>query len=203
MKPPRSAPPAGVDLHLLPDWEPRFAGLVATVRGGLVGGIEAGVSGRQTFTKAIVVIAVEAEPGRRLGRVRLARVIDMKATSLLPFVRANVERGSVVHTDGWGAYKGLPLLGYTHTVTNIAASGVPAHVEMPAVHLVASHLDRWWLGTHHGAIRRRFLDFYLDEFVFRFNRRSSKARGLLFYRLLQQAVATEPVPYASLVGGRP
>ena len=83
----------------------------------------------------------------------------------------------------------------------ISASGDPAHIVMPRVHRVAALLDRWWLGIHHGAIDADHLDYYLDEFTFRFNRRRSQARGLLFFRLLQQAVQHEPVPYKGLVGG--
>ena len=78
---------------------------------------------------------------------------------------------------------------------------MPAHVNMPGVHRVASLLKRWLLGTHQGAVSNKHLDYYLDEFTFRFNRRSSNARGLLFYRLLQQAVLTDPVYYHQLVGG--
>ena len=94
-------------------------------------------------------------------------------------------------------------VGFEHQPKNISASGDPAHIVMPQVHRVAGLLDRWWLGIHHGAISASQLDYYLDEFTFRFNRRRSKARGLLFYRLLQQAVQLEPVPYKKLVGGRP
>ncbi len=91
--------------------------------------------------------------------------------------------------------------GFKHIATNIAESGDPAHVVMPRVHIVASLLDRWWLGIHQGAIRPVQLEYYLDEFTFRFNRRKSKARGLLFYRLMQQAVSCEPVPRRMIVGG--
>jgi len=71
------------------------------------------------------------------------------------------------------------------------------------VHLVASLLKRWLLGTHQGAVSFAHLDYYLDEFTFRFNRRTSRSRGQLFYRLLQQAVTVEPSPYKAIVGGRP
>jgi hypothetical protein len=92
-------------------------------------------------------------------------------------------------------------MGYKHNVTNISASGDPAHIAMPCVHRVASLFDRWWLGIHQGAVRPAHLDYYLDEFTFRFNRRSSKARGLLFYRLMQQAIDCDPVPRGAIVGG--
>ncbi|MDW7771695.1 MAG: transposase, partial [Desulfobulbaceae bacterium] len=104
-------------------------------------------------------------------------------------------------TDGWRGYNGVRELGFKHIVTNIAASGDPAHVNMPRVHRVASLFGRWWLGTHQGAIRPVQLAYYLDEFTFRFNRRNSKKRGLLFYRLMQHAVACDPVPHSEIVGG--
>ena len=166
-----------------------------------VGGVEHGTVGRRAKKKALVAIAAEVR-GRATGRVRMARVLDASGDSLLPFVQAAVTKGSVVRTDAWSGYRGLGDLGYDHRPRSIAASGEPAHVAMPRVHLVASLLDRWWLGTHQGAILPKHLDYYLDEFTFRFNRRRSKARGLLFYRLLQQAATIDPVPYRSIVGGR-
>jgi len=166
------------------------------------GGKEPGVAGRQTAKKALVAIAAEVQ-GPGMGRIRMARVPDASGASVLPFVQATVAEGAVVRTDGWQAYNGLAQLGYAHRPKKISASGDPAHVVMPRVHRVAALLARWWLGTHQGAIRPRHLDYYLDEFTFRFNRRRSRARGLLFYRLLQQALEVDPVPYKRLVGGKP
>jgi len=166
-----------------------------------VGGEEEGVYGRQTHKKAIVVIAVEVHFPKGFGRVRMQRIPDASAASLTPFVRDAVEPGSTVHTDGWKGYDSLPKHGYTHERTVLSDSGDPAHVSMPAVHRVSSLLKRWLLGTHQGAVSNRHLDYYLDEYTFRFNRRTSKARGLLFYRLIQQAVQVAPVPYNQLVGG--
>ena len=114
-----------------------------------------------------------------------------------------VEPGAVVRTDGWGGYNALPDHGYTRKKTVISASGDPAHVSMPAVHRVASLLKRWLLGTHQGSVHREHLDAYLDEFTFRFNRRTSRRRGLLFHRLMEQAVVTVPAPYRALTGGSP
>ena len=166
-----------------------------------VGGRETGVVGRQTKTKSIVAIAAEVR-GRGTGRIRMSRVEDVAARSLIPFVQTTVAPGATVRTDGWSAYSGLANQGYDHQPRSISASGDPAHIVMPRVHRVAALLDRWWLGIHHGAIDADHLDYYLDEFTFRFNRRRSQARGLLFFRLLQQAVQHEPVPYKGLVGGR-
>ena len=163
-----------------------------------VGGQESDVHGRETRMKSIVVVAAQEE-GNGTGRVRLRRLPDVSSSSLLPFVRDAVEPGSTVHTDGWVGYNGLTASGYKHRVTNIARSGRLAHELLPRVHRIASLLKRWLLGTHQGAVSDRHLDYYLDEFTFRFNRRGSRARGLLFYRLLQQAVNVGPVPYRRLV----
>ena len=104
-----------------------------------------------------------------------------------------------MHTDGLASYRTLTDLGYVHQRTVMLGSDVAAHVSMPGVHRVAALLQRWILGTHHGAVQPAHLDAYLDEFVFRFNRRSSSSRGMLFYRLLQQAVVTSPVTYGDVV----
>ena len=103
--------------------------------------------------------------------------------------------GSTIYTDGWSGYARLPTLGYQHQVTVISGGFDPARVVMPRVHNVASLLKRWLMGTHQGGIQHQHLDYYLDEFTFRFNRRRSQARGLLFHRLAQQAVAVAPAPY--------
>ena len=108
--------------------------------------------------------------------------------------------GSVVHTDGWSGYSGLAAAGYQHQVTVISGGRDPAHEVMPRVHNVASLLKRWLIGTHQGGIQHQQIDYYLDEFTFRFNRRRSQARGLLFHRLAQQAVAVAPAPYHTIIG---
>jgi len=132
----------------------------------------------------------------------MSPVPDVSARSLERCVRAAISEVSVVHTDGWRRYSGLKRRGYQHRPKNISASGEPAHEIMPRVHRVASLLKRWWLETHQGAIGHAILAYYLDEFTFRFNRRPSRARGMLFYRLLQQALLVESVPYKKLVGGQ-
>lgn len=167
-----------------------------------VGGDEENVRGRQTETKAIVAVAIEVLEPRGFGRVRLRRIADVSAASLTPFVCEVVAPGSVVHTDGWRGYNQLAQHGYSHERSILATSNNPAHVVMPAVHRVASLLKRWLLGTHQGAVSAKHLDYYLDEFTFRFNRRTSRARGLLFYRLVAQAVQVDPVHYKQLVGGK-
>jgi transposase-like protein len=164
-----------------------------------VGGEEIGVRGRQTEQKSIVAIAVEVKEPKGFGRARLARVPDVSADSLIPFVRENLEPGTTVMTDGWPAYAGLRDHGFAHTRTILSASPDPAHVSMPAVHRVASLLKRWLLGTHQGSVSPQHLDAYLNEWTFRFNRRSSTQRGLLFYRLLQQAVLCPPITYQQTI----
>jgi len=118
------------------------------------------------------------------------------------FVCYAVEPGSTVLTDGWKGYGQLNKHGYSHEVIVLSATGDPAHVALPGVHRIASLLKRWLLGTHQGAVSGKHLDYYLDEYTFRFNRRTSRARGLLFYRLCQQAVQVGPVPYAKLVSAK-
>lgn len=166
-----------------------------------LGGLGAKVRGRGAKRKTIVVIPVEVR-GRSSGRVRMSVIPDVSATSLHGFILNNVKIGSEVRSDGWNGYKGIETLGYKHIVTNISASEDPAHVVMPRVHRVASLLDRWWLGIHQGAIRPLHLDYYLDEYTFRFNRRTSRARSLLFYRLMEQAVDCAPVPRQMIIGGK-
>src|SRR5205807_8675368 len=109
------------------------------------------------------------------------------------------ELGSMVHTDGWLGYLPVEKKGYHHRVTFLKGKKESASELMPRVHRVASLLKRWLLGTHQGAVSREHLDYYLDEFTLRFNRPNSKSRGKLFYRLVQQAVAAEPVPYKQMV----
>jgi hypothetical protein len=108
-------------------------------------------------------------------------------------------RGAEVHTDGWQGYFDIGKYRFGHVVTNVSQSGDPAHVALPHVHRVASLVRRWILGTHQGAVSHDQLDYYLDEFTFRFNRRHSRHRGLLFYRLLQGALAADPHPYRTLI----
>jgi len=150
--------------------------------------------------RSIVVIAVEVKEPKGFGRIRLRRVPDTSAESVLPFIKDSIEPGSLIRTDGSWAYHKLPKHGYRRDRNVMLGTDDPAHVSMPGVHRVAALLKRWLLGTHQGAVKPKQLDYYLDEFTFRFNRRSSRSRGLLFYRLLEQAVVTEPVTYAQITG---
>lgn len=163
-----------------------------------VGGPEEGTKGRETVTKAVVAVAAE-KSGQGIGRVRLRRIRDASAESLTAFVRSVALPGATIHTDGWSGYTDLAAAGYLHRVTVIRTNPDPAHVVMPRVHKVASLLKRWLMGTLQGGIQHQHLDYYLDEFTFRFNRRRSGARGLLFHRLAQQAVAVGPATYRDIV----
>ena len=156
------------------------------------------VGKKSRTTKTLVAIAVEVKEPKGFGRVRIKRIDAGSKEVLLPFVCDEIEPGSVVRTDGSFAYLPLVEHGYVHERSVILGSGVPAHVPLPGVHRIASLLKRWLLGTHHGAVQPGHLDDYLAEFAFRFNRRSSRSRGLLFYRLLEQAVMSEPVTYSRI-----
>jgi len=167
-----------------------------------VGGVEkGGKRGRGTENKQIVVIAVEVFSPKGFGRIRMRRIPDVSANSLVPFTCEVVEPGSEILTDGWSSYNSLSEHNYTHTKSVLSESGDPAHVAMPGVHRIAALLKRWLLGIHQGAVSGKHLEYYLDEYTFRFNRRTSRSRGLLFYRLMQQAVATASVPYRQLIDG--
>lgn len=164
-----------------------------------VGGEKPGKRGRGAAGKALVVIAAQQD-NSRIGRIRLGHVGDASGESLGGFIETAVEPGSTVHTDGWQGYSGLRMLGYHHQVVRQTAD-VGDNL-LPLAHRVAALLKRWLLGTYQGAVRPSHLDYYLDEYTFRFNRRTSRSRGKLFYRLAQQAVVTDPLLVKDLSGGR-
>jgi transposase-like protein/ribosomal protein L37AE/L43A len=166
-----------------------------------VGGERPGKRGRGAAGKCLVVIAAEVLESKGIGRIRLLRVPNAAAASLTPAVQALVEPGSVIRTDDWNGYVGLASASYPREV--IGPEAVESGNRLPCCHRVASLLKRWLLGTHQGAVRPKQLDYYLDEFTFRFNRRTSTSRGKLFYRLAQQAVQIEPHPYVRIVRPRP
>jgi len=158
--------------------------------------------GRKSKTsKILVAIAVEIHQPKGFGRIRLRRIDNDSDTCVVPFVKESIEPGARVRTDGSAAYRSLSKIGFEHNRQVMLGAESPAHITMPGVHRVASLIKRWILGTHYGSVQPEHLDAYLDEFVFRFNRRTSKSRGLLFYRLMQQAVVTAPVTYQSVIKG--
>jgi transposase-like protein len=166
----------------------------------LLGGEDkGGKRGRGAGRKSIVVIALEIYEPKGYGGVRMKRIFDASADHLIPFIRNVVLPGSIVRTDSWSGYNKLEEAGYVHDKINLSASGDPAHVALSGVHRISSLLKRWLIGTHQGAVSGKHLDYYLDEYTFRFNRRKSNARGLLFYRLLQQAAISKPLTYRDCV----
>ena len=174
----------------------RLTGLVE-IDETYVGGDAEGPRGRGALKKSIVVIAAE-EKSDGMGRVRMRRIPDASEKSLLAFIKDVVAEGATIRTDGWSGYARLQKIGYTHHVVNLSRSEEMADELLPHVHRVASLLKRWVLGTHQGMVGDKHLDYYLDEFTFRFNRRTSKTRGKLFHRLIQQAVQVDPVSWENI-----
>ena len=162
-----------------------------------IGGERSGKRGRGAAGKVLVLIAAQ-KADKGIGRIRLARVVSASGEHLEPVVAQAVDSGSTVGTDGWGGYNGLKALGYKHDV--IRPTAALGGNLLPLVNRVASLLKRWLLGTHQGSVRPSHLDYYLDEFTFRFNRRTSGSRGLLFYRLVDQAVHLSPILARELKG---
>ena len=164
-----------------------------------VGGEEPGLAGgRAKGQKVLVGVGVEREEPKGLGRCRMAPLPDATAVSLRTFLLENVEPGATVVTDGWSSYPPATRGLYTHEPLE-GASGANAVTLLPGVHTVASLVKRWLLGTHQGSVDEAHLPAYLNEFVFRFNRRRSRSRGLVFHRVLELAVAHDPVRYRDLI----
>lgn len=157
---------------------------------------EVGKRGRGAAGKTLVVIAAQ-EDGDVTGRIRLRQVANASARSLEAAVQEMVEPGAVVKTDGWDGYNGLPTLGYHRRV--IRKTAVVGENLLPLCHREAALIKRWLTGTHQGAVSHEHLSYYLDEYTFRFNRRTSQYRGKLFHRLLQNTVAVEPVGYRNII----
>lgn len=164
-----------------------------------IGGPRPGKRGRGAGGKVLVLIAAQ-EAAKGIGRIRLARVADASAQSLKAAITAAIEPGSQVRTDDWKGYHGLEKLGYGHSIAR--ATEELGDNLLPLANRIASLLKRWLIGTHQGAVQSSYLDYYLDEYTFRFNRRTSGSRGLLFYRLVQQSVDLAPVPARKIVAGR-
>jgi len=162
----------------------------------LVGGKKAGKRGRGAEGKSLVVIAVEIM-GKGTGRVRMSLISDASKKSLGKFINDNIEPGSNLITDGWKGYTGILKKGYHHKIED-KTKMLDGEEILPNVHRIASLLKRWLLGTHQNYIGEGYLSYYLDEYTFRYNRRKSNSRGLLFQRLVEQAVLHEPVEYKSI-----
>jgi len=163
-----------------------------------IGGFEEARRGgrRRDSTKTIVVGAVEIR-GRGSGRVRLGAVEDLSAASLVGFLEQSVAPGSVVHTDGWGGYRPLATKGYDHR-RETQGQAMNAAKLFPRVHRVFSNLKTWLAGTHHG-VGEQHLQHYLNEYVFRFNRRRTPMAA--FQSLLGLASQHKSTTYNMLYDG--
>lgn len=175
----------------------RLSGIVE-VDETFIGGEKPGKRGRGAAGKSLVMIAVELN-GKRLGRVRLRRIADASAESLKAGISYAAEPGCLIRTDGWSGYSGLANEGYEHTV--VRSQGEIGENLLPGCHRIASLLKRWLMGTHQGAVSHEHLDYYLDEYTFRFNRRTSRHRGKLFFRLLENAMVTPVKTYDQIAQG--
>jgi len=160
----------------------------------LLGGKVAGKRGRGAEGKILVGIAVEVI-GRRTGRVRLSALPDASRKSLKKFITGNIEEDSELITDGWKSYESIE--GFKHTIIHNGATDEEENL-LPNVHRIASLLKRWLLGTHQNYVTGNKVQNYLDEFTFRYNRRKSNSRGLLFQRVLEQVVSHNPITYAKV-----
>ena len=162
-----------------------------------LGGPQEGKRGRGAFGKEIVFVAVEIR-GRKIGRIRLQCISDVSGATLECSVTDEIQKGAVIRSDGWGGYNGIKRLGYGHEVA-VKGCEELADIVLPKCHLVVSLLKRWILGTLQGNVGIGHLQDYLNEFTFRFNRRNSKSRGLLFYRLAELVVTTAPNPRSTII----
>ena len=163
----------------------------------LVGGKKIGKRGRGAEGKSLVLMALEMKK-YGTGRVRLAIVPDGSRKSINPFIRENIAKESTLTTDGWRGYVDINKMGYKHEISKDTILTEEEEI-LPNVHRIASLLKRWLLGTHQSYVAKNHLQYYLDEFVFRHNRRKSKSRGLLFYTLIKQAILNEPIEYNKVI----
>lgn len=162
-----------------------------------IGGETSGKRGRGAEHKCAVAIAVEKD-GKKLGRVRFQVIDRCSAGELVPFIRANVETGSTVFTDGWSAYKSLESEGYTHQ-QEVNGEDQDKKNSLDAAHLVISLFKRLMIGTFQGRFEKRYLQRYLDEYAFRFNRPKTKNVGKRFWRLVQQVAVSSKLVNTSLI----
>ncbi len=157
-----------------------------------------GKRGRGSRGKSLVLVAIEKKE-KKLGRLRLSRIKDASALTLESAIEKSVAKGSIIKTDAWNGYNGIDKIGYIREIirkdTNVGEN------LLPGCNLVASLLKRWLDGTLQGAVAHEHLDYYLDEYTFRFNRRTSNSRGKLFFRLLEHAMVTDVSTYSQIKKG--
>ena len=166
-----------------------------------IGGVRSGKRGRGAEGKELIVIAAECTGEKRVGRARIQRIPNASADVLEAFILANVAEGTTIHTDGWPSYNHLSNLGFKHLPR--PSNTVDPDELLPRVNIVTSLLKRWLLGTLHGRLDPKHMDQYFEEFVFRFNRRTSKVRGLLFQRVIENSIRVEPTPYRDIISRKP
>ena len=176
----------------------KLSGSVEVDEAYIGGKEEGGKTGRGTENKVLVAVAIEFQDKGKVGRARLTVIPDASKESLHGFIKDNIDKGSTIISDGWKSYASIHLEGYQHSVY-VRKKAETEKELLPHVHLIISLLKRWLLGTHQGAIKERHLQAYLDEYVFRFNRRKSAQRGLLFYRLLECAMLVSPITLDDLL----
>jgi len=162
-----------------------------------LGGKKSGKRGRGAEGKSLIAVAIEVL-GKKTGRVRLAKIPDASSLSLNGFIESNIEKTTKIITDEWPGYNEIESKGFIHETQKAMAKDEEQEV-LSNVHRIASLLKRWLLGTHQSYLNKNKLEYYLDEFVFRYNRRTSKSRGLLFLRLIEQAVNTIPISYEDII----
>jgi len=166
-----------------------------------IGGEEHGGKRGRGTDKEIVVIDVEIKEGKGFGRTRMRHIPDASGDSLIPFIQDTISSDATIVTDGWSGYSKITDYGYIRDIKNISASDDFAHVAMPGVHRLASLLKRWILGTHQGSVSDMHLQAYLEEYIFRFNRRNANSRGLVFNRLIEYALKSPPITQDDIIGG--
>jgi len=162
-----------------------------------IGGVSTGKRGRGADNKVQVIIAAELDDNK-VGRCRMKIISDASTNSIHPFVLENIEEGSTLITDGWRGYNGIEEKGFVREI-HVQTDETDENKLLPHIHTINSLLKRWLLGTHQGRVEEKHLQSYLDEYVFRFNRRKSADRGLLFYRLIESATRTKTITYDELI----
>lgn len=173
----------------------KLSGRVEVDEAYIGGPEEDGKRGRGTENKILVAVAAEVND-KKIGRIRMGVIENASSEHIHAFVLGSVESGSTIISDGWSGYNGLDSKGYSQEVL---PRKEPDENMLPHVHTVISLLKRWLLGTLQGSCSTNHMAYYLDEYCFRFNRRKSNSRGLLFYRLLQNAVQIQPSMYKDII----
>lgn len=188
----------------------KLSGMVEIDEEYIGGVLEGGKRGRGSENKQLVAVAVQLEripsdnPNRstlrdyRLSKIRAKHISDASKLELHSFIKENIAVGSTLIRDGWAGYSGIDDEGYHSEVTKVSKA-TSEDEKLPHVHLAISLIKRWILGTYQGNIDESNLQTYLEEFTFRFNRKTSHSRGWLFYRMVQGALSTKPHPYETLI----